>query len=86
RVDPLQAQYHWDLGNRLLGAGDARGAVAELQRAADLGETEPQLYVDLGDERRRLGEIAAARQDYQRALFIDPYYAPAQQRLTSLGS
>jgi O-antigen ligase len=86
RADPLQAQYHWDLGNRLLGLGDGHGAVVELQRAADLGETEPQLYVDLGDERRRLGDIASARQDYQRALFIDPYYAPAQQRLRALGA
>jgi O-antigen ligase len=84
-VDPLQAQYHWNLGTRLVASGDARGGLAELQRAADLGETEPQAYVDLGDAELKRGDVAAARRDYQRALVIDPYYAPARQRLADLG-
>ena len=85
-VDPLQAQYHWNLGFSHITAGDIPGGVAELQRAADLGETEPQLYVDLGDAEMKLGDRAAARRAYQRALVIDPYYAPAQQRLAALGA
>jgi O-antigen ligase len=70
RVDPLQAQYHW-----------AIGTVAELRRAADLGETEPGMYVQLGDQEAQLGNLAQARRDYRRALEIDPYYSPASQRL-----
>jgi O-antigen ligase len=75
RVDPLQAQYHW-----------AIGTLSELRRAADLGETTPDLYVELGDAELHAGNRAAAKRAYQRALMIDPYFTPAQQRLASLGS
>ena len=74
RLDPLQAQYHWGLGT-----------LPELQRAADLGETEPALYVTLGDAERQAGDLAAARRAYRRALEIDPYYTPASDGLTQLG-
>jgi O-antigen ligase len=84
-VDPLQARYHWDLGLNRIALGDQRGGVAELQRAADFGETEPQLYVDLGDAELKLGDRASAGRDYNRALLIDPYFAPAHQRLKALG-
>jgi len=73
RVDPLQAQYHW-----------AIGTVDELRRAADLGETEPSMYVQLGDQERLLGDLAAAKRAYRRALEIDPYYTPAAQHLATL--
>ncbi len=73
KVDPLQAQYHW-----------AIGTVEELRRAAGLGETEPSMYVQLGDQERLLGDLAAARRAYRRALEIDPYYTPAAQRLAAL--
>jgi O-antigen ligase len=85
-VDPLQSRYHWNLGLSLSASGNARGGLAELQRAADLGETEPQLYVDLGDAELKLGDDASARRDYQRALVIDPYYTPAHQRLADLSA
>jgi O-antigen ligase len=84
-VDPLQARYHWDHGLSLATSGDGKAGVAELRRAADLGETEPQLYVDLGDAELKLGDRASARRAYQMALLIDPYYGPAHQRLTALG-
>ena len=84
RVDPLQAQYHWSLGQGLVAKHDLRGGIAELQRAADLGETEPSLYVELGDRQAQLGDLDAARSAYRRALAIDPYYTPARQRLSAL--
>ena len=84
RVDPLQAQYHWSLGQGLVAKQDLRGGVAELARAADLGETEPSLYVELGDRQAQLGDLDAARSAYRRALAIDPYYTPARQRLAAL--
>jgi tetratricopeptide (TPR) repeat protein len=85
RVDPYQAQYHWSLGDFLIGKGDLPGGVAELRRAADLGETEPGLYLDLGNRELQLGNLAGARRAYQRALQIDPYFTPAAERLSSLG-
>ena len=60
-VDPFQARYHWDYGLSLATSGDGKAGVAELRRAADLGETEPQLYVDLGDAELKLGDRASAR-------------------------
>jgi O-antigen ligase len=73
QFDPLQAQYHWALGT-----------IPELQRAADLGEYDPGMYVQLGDLERTHGDTAAARRAYERALEIDPYYTPARQGLASL--
>lgn len=83
-ADPLQSRYHWIRGEDLIAAGHAREGLAELRRAAQLGETEPQLYVELGDEEKALGDPAQARRDYMMALAIDPFYAPAKQRLASL--
>jgi Flp pilus assembly protein TadD len=57
--------------------------VDELKRAGELGETDPGLYVELGDREKQLGRPAQARADYVRALEIDPYYGPAQQRLAA---
>jgi Flp pilus assembly protein TadD len=85
RVDPLQARYHWSLGEALVAKGDRQAGAAEMQRAADLGETEPSLEVELGDTQLELGRRAQARDAYRRALVIDPFYTPASQRLGSLG-
>jgi tetratricopeptide (TPR) repeat protein len=86
RIDPLQARYHWALGQGFVAHGSPAQGVVEMRRAADLGETEPGLYVELGDAEAQLGRIADARGDYRRALVIDPYYAQATQRLSALGS
>jgi O-antigen ligase len=86
RVDPLQARYHWALGQALVAQNQKARGVDELLRAADLGETEPGLYVELGDAEAQLKRIADARRDYRRALQIDPYYSPASQRLAAMGS
>jgi hypothetical protein len=85
RVDPLQSRYHWSYGQQLITQGSLAQGVQELRRAADLGETEPSLYVELGDREVQLGQAAQARADYRRALEIDPFYAPASQRLAASG-
>ncbi len=84
-VDPFQARYHWALGQALAAQGSVARGVDEMRRAADLGETEPGLYVELGDREAQLGRIAQAHSDYRRALQIDPVYAPAAQRLAATG-
>jgi len=86
QVDPFQAQYHWSLGEGLIAAGSLAAGVAEMRRAADLGQTEPSFYVELGDRERQLGNRGQARRDYERALEIDPYYTPASQRVSTLGA
>jgi Flp pilus assembly protein TadD len=57
-----------------------------MRRAADLGESDPGLYVELGDAEARLGRVADARSDYRRALQIDPFYSRAGEGLAALGS
>jgi Flp pilus assembly protein TadD len=84
-VDPLQARYHWALGQGLVAQGSVERGADEMSRAADLGETEPGLYVELGDREAQLGRTADARKHYRRALEIDPFYSPARQRLAALG-
>ncbi|GAC1511885.1 MAG: hypothetical protein NVS1B3_15290 [Candidatus Dormibacteraceae bacterium] len=83
-LDPLQARYHWALGQSLVAGGSVARGLDELRRAADLGETEPSLYVELGDAEAQLGRTADARRHFRRALEIDPYYSPANQRLAAL--
>ena len=86
RVDPLQARYHWALGQALVAQNQKARGVDEMLRAADLGETEPGLYVELGDAEAQLNRFADARRDYKRALQVDPFYAPASQRLAAMGT
>jgi O-antigen ligase len=85
RVDPLQAQYHRAYGERLIGQGLQTQGIEELRTAGRLGETDPSLYVELGDEELKAGNAAQARADYQAALTIDPYWLPAKQRLAGNG-
>ena len=85
QLAPLQAQYWWGLADLDLGQGALRSGVADLQRAADLGETDPTLYVQLGDRRLALDDRAGARRAYERALEIDPYFTPAKEKLRALG-
>jgi O-antigen ligase len=85
-ADPLQARYHWGLGQELVGHGSLARGVDQLLLATDLGETTPALYVELGDRETQLGRPDAARNAYRRALEIDPYYTPASDRLATLGA
>jgi O-antigen ligase len=84
-VDPLQAQYHRANGERLIGQGLQTQGIEELRIAGRLGETDPSLYVELGDEELKAGNVAQARADYQMALTIDPYWVAAKQRLAANG-
>ncbi|HEV2216075.1 MAG TPA: O-antigen ligase family protein [Candidatus Dormibacteraeota bacterium] len=81
RVDPFQSQYHRALGEALIAQGDESGGVQELRLAGRLGNSDPGLFVELGDEELRQGDAAAARADYEMALKINPFWQPALQRL-----
>ena len=69
----------------MIGQGSQQQGLSELRLAARLGSTDPSLYVELGDEELRMGDVAQARADYQMALTIDPYWLPAKQRLAANG-
>ena len=84
-VDPLQGRYHWALGQSLVGIGSNSRGLTQMLLAAQLGESDPQLYVDIGDTYQRLGRSAEARAAYRMAVKIDPYYRPAILRLAGKG-
>lgn len=85
-ADPLQAQYHRSLGEQLVSKGNRKDGLQELRMAASLGADDPGMYVELGDQELALGDAQGARADYERALAIDPFWEPAQQRLAGNSS
>jgi O-antigen ligase len=80
-ADPLQGRYAWKFGDGLVAIGSTSRGLSELLLAARLGESDPQLYVDIGDAEQGLGRSVEARAAYQMALKIDPYFVLASQRL-----
>jgi Flp pilus assembly protein TadD len=84
-ADPLQGRYHWDYGKSLAAIGLASRGLDEILLAARLGESNPQLYVDIGDAESGLGRPADARAAYRMAVEIDPYFITARQRLAGIG-
>ncbi|HXM56233.1 MAG TPA: O-antigen ligase family protein [Candidatus Dormibacteraeota bacterium] len=64
----------------------ARGDLAGLRRAAELGDPNPSTYTALGDAEAAAGNEAAARAAYRQALERYPYDATARQRLGATGS
>jgi Flp pilus assembly protein TadD len=77
----LQSRYHWALGEGLVASGSTTRGLTQLQLAAKLGESDPQLYVDIGDAEQQLGHPAEAQAAYRTAITIDPYFRPARDRL-----
>lgn len=59
-------------GNRLYREGDFAGAVAAYGSVAEGGFESAALYYNLGNAHFRLGEIAPAVLNYERALRLDP--------------
>jgi hypothetical protein len=82
---PLQGRYHWVYGASLVAGGSPSRGLGEMELAARLGESDPQLYVDIGDAQQGLGRTADARAAYEMALNIDPFYKPARRRLAGMG-
>jgi hypothetical protein len=85
KVDPLQVQYHRAFGEELVARGSQADGLHELELAASLGATDPGLYVELGDAELRSGNAAKARAAYRMALTVDPFWAPAEERLAANG-
>jgi Tfp pilus assembly protein PilF len=72
REAPDSAEAHLLLGRVLAIRGDNAGAVTELQRAAELGASGPELDAALGVALYETGELDAARGYLGRALETEP--------------
>ena len=70
---PAQAQSaFFDEGNRLYQAGDFEGALDRYRRILDDGLESGELYYNIGNAHFRLGELAPAILNYERARRLMP--------------
>ncbi|WP_034383354.1 tetratricopeptide repeat protein [Deinococcus sp. YIM 77859] len=87
KLDPLRyPEFYYYLGRLDLDAGDLKAARENLTRAAALGSTIPEYAYYLGlSYERGAGVIAPdrikARENYERALKLNPNYALAREAL-----
>jgi protein O-mannosyl-transferase len=85
QFDPNADALHFMLGSALFKSGDHAGAIPELQEAARLGPT-PYHHDELGVAYATVGNMAAAKQEFEAALRIDPQFPPALQHIAMLES
>ncbi|MFC3832505.1 MULTISPECIES: tetratricopeptide repeat protein [Deinococcus] len=92
KLDPLRyPEFYYYLGRLNLDAGDLKSARENLTRAAALGSSTPEYAYYLGlSYERGAGQVAPdrvkARENYQRALKLNPNYKPAQDGLARVGT
>jgi protein O-mannosyl-transferase len=80
-ADPSQPRYRLNLARALLDAGQ----LEEAQRLSSALPADPAAHDILGRIYLRRGDLPAARAAFERALRIDPGYAPAREALRALG-
>lgn len=84
---PARSEIRLGVARALLSTGareDAVRAEEVLLRAAQMAPDSAAVLVTLGRARERLGEAAPARDDYDRALRLDPAHRLARRRLLRL--
>ncbi|WP_309570336.1 tetratricopeptide repeat protein [Deinococcus sp.] len=92
KLDPLRyPEFYYYLGRLNLDGGDLKTARENLTRAAALGSNTPEYAYYLGLSYERGAGIIApdkvkARENYQRALKLNPNYKPAQDGLGRVGT
>ncbi|WP_034356710.1 tetratricopeptide repeat protein [Deinococcus phoenicis] len=90
KLDPLRyPEFYYYLGRLDLDGGDLKAARENLTRAAALGSTTPEYIYYLGlSYERGAGAVAPdrikARENYERALKLNPNYALAKEGLARL--
>ena len=85
QLDPNADALHFMLGSALFASGDHAGAIPELREAVRLGPT-PYHHDQLGVAYATVGDMAAAKQEFQAALQVDPQFPLALKHLTMLES
>jgi len=83
RIMPEQADAHINRGVARLTLNDTDAALADIQRGIELGPSEPALaYFNRAITFERMGRIAEAYYDYQRALKEAPGFTAASAALS----
>ncbi|MCR5875499.1 tetratricopeptide repeat protein [Phenylobacterium sp. J426] len=79
RLQPGLGAAQAQLGDLLLGAGEAEAALEALARGAEAAPNDAGVFFNLGNAQRRLGRTDDAVESYGRAVGIDPDFAMAHQ-------
>jgi tetratricopeptide (TPR) repeat protein len=80
--DPSDPDFHYNLANALLNAGNYTEAIPEYQRAIDLGDSSSiNAMNNMGVAYARLGRFDFARVMFNRVLAIDPKNPQATKNL-----
>lgn len=80
--DDFTANY--DLGETLLGSGDAAGAIPYFETAAKSNPASPVAATELGVARFAAGKLAEAEESFKTALVLDAGYTDARYDLASV--
>jgi tetratricopeptide (TPR) repeat protein len=78
---PLDAAVAAEIGTRFLKEGQPDAALEELGRALALAPNDPRNYNNRGVALAQLGQMEAARADFERAVRMDPAFAEARANL-----
>lgn len=83
-IDPTHAPTRVNLALALFDAREAEAALPHAQQAVRLEPGNPARHDFLGRVLAVLGRVGEARQTFERALEIDPTYAPARENIVRL--
>ena len=82
--NPEYVSYYNDYGNFLLKRKKYDKAIEIFKMQVNLAPNSAKSYDNLGDAYREAGKIEEAKQQYQKALKIDPKYEPSIDKLDDL--
>jgi len=80
---PDRAEGYYALGFSQFRQGQVRESLVQYRRAVQCDASNPLVHVLMGCAYRRLGDEAAAREAFKRALALDPRYDLARAYLAA---
>lgn len=81
-IEPADLAQEW--AELMLAQGNDRQALLHLDHLVELNAADANVYLKIGQIRRRLGETLAARQAFAMAIDLDPRCAQAYEQLAGM--
>jgi len=86
RLNPGDAHAEINLARSMIDAGDLEGAAVIVQQQIAAHPDAAAPFDLLGRIRAANGDVAGAREAFERALMVDPGFVPAREALADLGA
>ncbi|MBP6964617.1 MAG: tetratricopeptide repeat protein [Armatimonadetes bacterium] len=83
-LDPSDPQIYLYLGLAYFRQDDLENVIEILEKAIDVAPTSPQIHYNLGVAYQKAHNSTLAKDEYLRALGLDPSYSAAKQALEQL--